>query len=90
MDIQRQRPCLRADHHGLLYCWGGNFLGQTGIGSTAHPVLVPTLAATGYSFVSVFAGGNHTCGLTAAGTAHCWGYNDGVHNSAAASTRRMK
>ena len=63
---------------GLLYCWGGNFLGQTGIGSTAHPVLVPTLAASGYSFVSVFAGGNHTCGLTATGTAHCWGFNEGA------------
>jgi alpha-tubulin suppressor-like RCC1 family protein len=61
---------------GLLYCWGGNFAGQTGIGSAGPPVTVPTLAVTAYSFVSVFAGGNHTCGLTAAATAHCWGYND--------------
>jgi len=63
---------------GILYCWGGNMMGQTGIGSTAHPVLVPTLAAAGSSFVSVFAGGNHTCGLTAQGAAHCWGSNDGA------------
>jgi alpha-tubulin suppressor-like RCC1 family protein len=63
---------------GPLYCWGGNFAGQTGIGTTGSPVLVPTLAASGYSFASVFAGGNHTCGLTAAGAAHCWGSNDGA------------
>src|SRR5881628_2321203 len=61
---------------GAAYCWGFNSVGQLGDGSTMNrlsPVLVA--APAGVSFAAVDAGDFHTCGVTAAGTAYCWGAN---------------
>ena len=59
---------------GTAYCWGGNFSGELGDGTTTSR-LTPVLVASGVSFAAVSAGSLHTCGLTAAGTAYCWGSN---------------
>lgn len=64
---------------GAAYCWGGNWHGQLGIGTMdgeerypcCHTSPVPV--AGGLSFSSVQADGIHTCGLTLAGNAWCWG-----------------
>ncbi len=56
-----------------LYCWGANFVGQVGIGSTTSPITTPQKVAGGLSFSSVSMGEEHTCGLVA-GAAYCWGY----------------
>src|SRR5207247_1488086 len=61
---------------GVAYCWGYNGFGQLGDGTTTDrstPVLVA--APAGVSFAAVSAGLRHTCGLTAAGAAYCWGWN---------------
>ena len=61
---------------GAAYCWGDNANGQLGDGSTTGeltPVLVA--APAGVSFAAVSAGTSHTCGVTAAGAAYCWGSN---------------
>src|SRR5207247_10439940 len=57
------------------YCWGSGFYGQLGYGTgTDSPT--PVLIAGGLSFGAVSAFGRyHSCGLTAAGVAYCWGYN---------------
>jgi alpha-tubulin suppressor-like RCC1 family protein len=59
---------------GAAYCWGNNFYGQLGDGSTTSSS-VPVAVTAGPSFVSLSAGSVHTCGLTAAGAAYCWGAN---------------
>ncbi len=60
---------------GAAFCWGSNSYGQLGIASTGGSAIVPTAVAGGLTFVSLFAGEYHTCGLTVAGAAHCWGRN---------------
>ncbi len=60
---------------GAAYCWGNNPFGQLGDGTTTHRN-TPVAVAGGLTFASLtVAAGNHTCGRTSAGAAHCWGYN---------------
>ena len=37
--------------------------------------MTPVWFDEGLSFTAVSAGASHTCGVTAAGAAYCWGYN---------------
>ena len=67
---------LTAD--GTAYCWGENANGQLGTTinngtQSGNPTV--TAVATTLKFASLTAGSFHTCGLTASGTAYCWGYN---------------
>ena len=70
------------NEEGEAYCWGDNERGQLGNGSggfgeedlSPHPTPSPVTGAP--AFVSMTAGpGRHTCGLTGAGAAYCWGEN---------------
>jgi alpha-tubulin suppressor-like RCC1 family protein len=68
-----------------LRCWGENFHGQVGNGSTSPAVYTPTtvlvsifssplfggIALSGV--VAVSAGGLHSCAILADGSARCWG-----------------
>src|SRR5437667_408817 len=61
---------------GAAYCWGDNGFGQLGDGTTTSQLTpVPVQAPAGVSFAAVTAGAAHTCGVTAAGAAYCWGDN---------------
>ena len=62
---------------GAGYCWGSNSTGQLGNGSTSNTA-TPVKIAGGLAFGSVSTGSlqNFSCGLTTAGAAYCWGYND--------------
>jgi alpha-tubulin suppressor-like RCC1 family protein len=57
------------------YCWGFNGSGQFGNGSTSTVASSPQLVAGGHAFAAITVGGSHTCALTAAGAAYCWGFN---------------
>jgi alpha-tubulin suppressor-like RCC1 family protein len=56
------------------YCWGSNFAGRLGDGTTTDR-LTPVAVLGGLQFRQVSAGGDHTCGLTTANAAYCWGFN---------------
>ncbi len=62
---------------GTLWCWGNNFDGQLGIGTTTGqdlPQQVTTPAATGWATVTT--GAFHTCAARTDTTLWCWGLND--------------
>jgi alpha-tubulin suppressor-like RCC1 family protein len=65
---------------GTALCWGFNDQGQLGTGNTItiYPDttnLSTRLVSGGLVFDSITAGYKHTCALTAAGVAYCWGNN---------------
>ena len=62
---------------GEMHCWGFNNSGQLGVDKDSHsvtPVQVPIELST--TAPSIAGGWLHTCAVTAAGAARCWGYND--------------
>jgi alpha-tubulin suppressor-like RCC1 family protein len=61
---------------GKAYCWGLNFKGEVGNGSSANHITEPTPVAGGLTFTQVSAGQFFTCALTTGGEAYCWGGDD--------------
>jgi alpha-tubulin suppressor-like RCC1 family protein len=57
-----------------LWCWGDNFFGQLGDGTTDSASSPVQVAALGNGVVEVSAG-LHTCARKADGTMWCWGQN---------------
>jgi alpha-tubulin suppressor-like RCC1 family protein len=67
-----------------LYCWGSDIDGNLGVGTSSSDCtaqiggrcsLFPIPVTGAERFVSVTAGEFHTCALTSAGAAYCWGGN---------------
>lgn len=56
------------------YCWGANGRGQLGRGAT-NTVGAPAAVVGGVTFDALSAGGQHTCGISAADDVYCWGAN---------------
>jgi len=59
---------------GAIYCWGYNFAGQLGAGTTLN-LLGPVAVAGGDDWATISTGLYHTCGVTTTGVGKCWGYN---------------
>jgi len=68
-------------NNGTVWCWGGNYYGQLGIGSsinnTSTPVQVLGAGGTGIlnNVTQISAGESYNCVVKTDGTAWCWGYN---------------
>ncbi|MBI4503504.1 MAG: hypothetical protein HY700_20380 [Gemmatimonadetes bacterium] len=73
---------------GEAYCWGRNYYGELGDGTTA-PSLAPTAVSGGLNLTSLSTGSMFTCGIAAGGQLYCWGYGgdgrlgDGANTSSA-------
>ena len=62
---------------GAAYCWGGNYRGQLGTGTTASS-LVPVAVAGGLTLRAIHGGPEVVCGVSAAGLGYCWGTGNGL------------
>jgi alpha-tubulin suppressor-like RCC1 family protein len=70
---------------GSAWCWGRGESGQLGVSEPPAGCIIdsglyacsPAAIAVegGLHFTQIDAGGTHTCGLTSAGAAYCWGLN---------------
>jgi alpha-tubulin suppressor-like RCC1 family protein len=61
---------------GAAYCWGRGSQGELGIGGVAAAVFTPMAVSGGLRFQQISAGGRHSCAVTVARAAYCWGANE--------------
>lgn len=74
---------------GGMKCWGGNFSGQLGDGTTTRrysPIDVPTLTS---SVAAIGLNNNHTCAVTADSGLKCWGLNTNGQLGDGSTTQRL-
>jgi len=60
---------------GRVKCWGANNHGQIGDDSTTDRLTPTDVSGLGSGVLAIGAGEYHTCAVTAAGAAMCWGQN---------------
>lgn len=66
---------------GKSYCWGRNYDGNIGDGTSLNIIQVPTAANTsgvlaGRTLDSMSEGKHHVCSLDTEGLVYCWGLGD--------------
>lgn len=71
-----QRHSCGIDTSGNAWCWGDNFYGQLGDGTTTDALTPVMVQAGGKTFASITAGDFHTCAVATDGTSWCWGLNN--------------
>jgi alpha-tubulin suppressor-like RCC1 family protein len=69
--------CALRGAQSQLFCWGANFYGQIGNGSSGNNAnaYTPSAIAFGRSWVALTAGGETTCGVASDNNLYCWGSN---------------
>lgn len=78
LTLGGQHTCVLSQT-GAGWCWGSNGFGQLGKAAGFTAVSrdsVMQAVGGGIPFTKIYAGEYHTCALSTAGAAYCWGRND--------------
>jgi alpha-tubulin suppressor-like RCC1 family protein len=70
----RDHSCVLTNQHGVR-CWGDNFYGQLGDGTTTRPEAPVAVSGLANGVIALEAGRDHNCATTAGGRLVCWGRN---------------
>jgi len=74
VSVGINHTCAIKQSDSSIYCWGFNYYGQLGNGSTASSNS-PTNVNTDTDWESLAAGGSHNCAIKTDGKLYCWGEN---------------
>jgi alpha-tubulin suppressor-like RCC1 family protein len=74
---------------GGALCWGLNTAGRLGNNSTVTSLVPVQVTGRTSGIASISAGNGHTCALTTAGGALCWGTNDNGQIGNNSTTQRL-
>ena len=75
VSVGQTHVCALEYYTSVPFCWGQNLNGEVGVATIG--VFSSPLQVSGNppAFMSISAGWEHTCGVTAAFVAMCWGHN---------------
>ena len=61
---------------GAVHCWGGNYVGQLGDGSTLAKSIPTPVTGLGNPVTALAINATHSCAIITGGRVQCWGANE--------------